>query len=228
MKKDKLASAIIVAAGSGTRMGSISKPLIKIGGMTIIERVADVFDHCEHISEIIVVEKEAGQFESIVKCTKPVKFVTGGKTRADSVRNGVAASSAPYVCIHDCARPFITANEVEKVLNAAFLSDAACACAKVNDTIKYRSEEEKCFYTPKRDNLIAVQTPQVFKKSVWAVADAIAQKKGVFNTDDTTAVEQAGFGVDYVECSAFNFKLTDANDVKIAKAIYFLKEHGDL
>ncbi len=228
MKGDRSVSAVIVAAGSGTRMGSIAKPLISIGGKTLLQRVTETFDKCERISEIIIVQKEEGQFDTLVKADKNIKFVLGGKTRADSVKNGVGAAAASYVCIHDCARPFITACEVDRLIDAAFESGASCAFTKVKDTVKYRSEEEKCFYTPKRDNLIAVQTPQIFKKSIWIVADALARKNSLKNTDDSTSVEQAGFKVSYIECSEFNLKLTDANDVKIAKAIYFLKEHGDL
>lgn len=229
MKLKHFVSAVIVAAGSGTRMGTISKPMINIGGMTLIERVVKTFSECASINEIIVVQKEPGQFDNAVFSAKPVRFVLGGKTRADSVRNGVnAAKKADYVCIHDCARPFITVEETERLIAAAFDSGAASACSKVKDTIKYRSEEEKCFYTPKRDNLLAVQTPQVFKKSIWIVSDALARKSGTEFTDDTSAAEHAGFKVSYEECSTENIKLTDANDIKIAKAIYFLKEHGDL
>ena len=229
MKAEHFVSAIIVAAGSGTRMGAISKPMINIGGMTLIERVVKTFSVCDSINEIIVVQKEPGQFDKVVSSAKPIRLVLGGKTRADSVRNGVsAAKKADYVCIHDCARPFITADETERLISSAFDSGASCACSKVKDTIKYRSEEEKCFYTPKRDNLLSVQTPQVFKKSIWIVSDALARKNGMEFTDDTSAAEHAGFKVTYEECSAENIKLTDANDIKIAKAIYFLKEHGDL
>ncbi len=229
MATEHFVSAVIVAAGSGTRMGSIAKPLIKIGGKTLLERVVAAFDSCERIDEIIIVEREAGQFDGMVKAKKPLNFVLGGKTRADSVKCGVnAASRADYVCIHDCARPFITAEEADKLILAAFEHGASCACTKVKDTVKYRSDDEKCYYTPNRDNLIAVQTPQVFKKSIWIVADAIARKNGAVFTDDTGAAEHAGFKVHYIECSSENIKLTDANDVKIAKAIYFLKEHGDL
>ena len=229
MATEHFVSAVIVAAGSGTRMGSIAKPLIKVGGMTLLERVVGTFDKCRHIDEIIVVEREAGQFDTLVTASKPLKFVLGGKTRADSVKCGVSAAiSADYVCIHDCARPFITPEDTEKLISAAFEHGASCACTKLKDTVKYRSEEEKCFYTPNRDNMIAVQTPQVFKKSIWLVSDAIARKNGMTFTDDTSAAEYAGFKVVYEECSAENIKLTDANDVKIAKAIYFLKEHGDL
>ena len=228
MKTERSVSAVIVAAGSGTRMGSIAKPLINIGGKTLLQRVVDTFDKCEHISEIIIVQKEERQFNELVVSEKNIKFVIGGKTRADSVKNGVGAAVSSYVCIHDCARPFISAEEVERLITAAFESGASCAYTKVKDTIKYRSVQEKCFYTPKRDNLIAVQTPQVFKKSIWIVSDALARKNGIQNTDDSTYAEQAGFRVSYIECSEFNLKLTDANDVKIAKAIHFLKEHGDL
>jgi 2-C-methyl-D-erythritol 4-phosphate cytidylyltransferase len=225
MQRKPYVSAVIVAAGDGTRMGSVSKPLIKIGGKTVIERVAEAFSACPSVDEIIIVCKDPAPFEVLVKSSKPVTFVTGGNIRSESVSNGVdAAKKAEIVCIHDCARPFITPGEIETLITEAEKTGASSACTKVKDTIKYVSEEEKCFYTPKRENLIAVQTPQVFKRDIYLASRAAALKDGLSSTDETTIAEHAGFKVSYVETSEFNIKLTDANDIKIAKAICFLEE----
>ena len=210
-------------------MGGVSKPLIKLGNKTLLEKVVETFSNCKSVDEIIVVTKDADAFAPLIKTDKPFSFAEGGKTRTESVTNGVkAAKKADFVCIHDCARPFITVDDIEKLISEAIKTGASCACTKVTDTIKYISEEEKCFYTPKRDNLKAVQTPQIFRKDIFTVSRAKAQKDGFVSTDDTSVAEHAGFTVSYVECSALNIKLTTAEDVKIAKAINFLEERGNI
>ena len=229
MQRKPYVGAVIVAAGSGTRMGNVSKPLIMLGGKTVIERVVDAFSACPSVDEIIVVCKNSAPFEHLIKSEKQLKFVGGGDTRSDSVSNGVnVLNKADIVCIHDCARPFITAEEIEALIKEAVKTGASCACTKVRDTIKYVSEEEKCCYTPKRENLIAVQTPQVFKRDIYLASRAIALKDGLSSTDETTIAEHAGFKVSYIETSELNIKLTDANDVKIAKAICFLNERSEI
>ena len=210
-------------------MGGVSKPLIKLGSKTLLERVVETFSKCSCIDELVIVTKDKDTFAPIVKTDKPLTFADGGKTRTESVTNGVmAAKRADIVCIHDCARPFITVEDIEKLVEEAKKTGASCACTKVTDTIKYISEEEKCFYTPKRDNLKAVQTPQVFKKDIFIVSRAKAEKDGYTSTDDTSVAEHAGFVVSYVECSPLNIKLTTPEDVKIAKAINFLEEKGNI
>ncbi len=210
-------------------MGGVSKPLIKLGSKTLLERVVETFSNCDKIDEIIVVTKDRDAFAPLVKTSKPFLFAPGGNTRTESVTNGVmAAKKADIVCIHDCARPFITVDDITRLIDEAIEKGASCACTKVTDTIKYISEEEKCFYTPKRDNLIAVQTPQVFRKDIFTVSRAKADKDGFTSTDDTAVAEHAGFSVSYVECSPLNIKLTTVEDVKIAKAINFLEERGNI
>lgn len=229
MNKKPYVGVVIVAAGSGTRMGNVSKPLIRLGDKTVLEHVLSSFSVCPSVDEIAIVCKDEFAFEGLVKSEKPVKFVAGGKTRFESVSNGVdALKKADIICIHDCARPFITSEEIEKLIDAAIKTGAATACTKVKDTVKYVSYEEKCFYTPKRENLIAVQTPQVFKRDVYLASRAVALRDNLSATDETTIAEHAGFTVSYIETSELNIKLTDVNDIKIAKAIMFLKERGEL
>lgn len=221
--------AVIVAAGSGTRMGNVSKPLIKLGDKTVFEHVLSAFSACSSVDEIVIVCRDKAPFEKLVKSEKPVRFAEGGKTRFHSVSNGVdALKYADIVCIHDCARPFITPEEIEKLIGEAVKTGAATACTRVKDTVKYADPGEKCFYTPKRENLIAVQTPQVFKRDIYIASRAVAIRDSLYATDETSIAEHAGFAVSYAETSELNIKLTDINDVKIAKAICFLKEKGEL
>ncbi len=221
--------AVIVAAGSGTRMGGIEKPLITLGGITVIERVVAAFSSCPSVDELVVVCKDSSPYEKLIKTKKPIAYTVGGRTRSDSVSNGAdVLKHADIICVHDCARPFVTPDEIEKLIAEAIKTGAASACSKVTDTIKYISEEEKCAYTPKRENLIAVRTPQVFRRDIYLAARAKALKDNVTSTDETSIIEHAGFEVSYVETSDLNIKLTDANDVRIAKAICFLEEKSGI
>ncbi len=218
-------SGIIVAAGSGVRMGGIRKPLIKLQGRTVISYVLDAF--CESdCSEIIIVGDEAELCSHTFGRSKPIRFVSGGKTRGESVFAGVNAAKNRLCCVHDCARPFVTGEMINLVTAAAAEKGASTACTKVTDTIKYVDRERKSVYAPDRDYLFAVQTPQSFDKYAYFAAYAMAQKKGSGFTDESTMLENAGFYVEYVICDGINMKLTTVTDVKVAKAIKFLEEKG--
>ncbi|MEG1743377.1 MAG: 2-C-methyl-D-erythritol 4-phosphate cytidylyltransferase [Clostridia bacterium] len=225
MKNNPRVSAVIVAAGSGTRMGGISKPLITLGKKTVFERVIDAFCSAELIDDIIVVCKDKTEYEKLIpECVKPVTYVQGGKTRCDSVYNGVMLANGCFVCIHDCARPFIKPEDIDKLVTCAYKSGAACACTPVNDTIKYVDNAQKLIYTPKRDNLLSLQTPQIFKKDIYTVAYLKAKADNLLTTDDTAIVEHSGFKVEYLPIGSYNIKLTNTDDIKTAKAMVFLNE----
>ncbi|PKM61743.1 MAG: 2-C-methyl-D-erythritol 4-phosphate cytidylyltransferase [Firmicutes bacterium HGW-Firmicutes-21] len=224
-------SGIIVAAGSGTRMGTVAKPLIKLCGKTVFEYVLEAFI-TSSVDEIIIVCKDKTMFTPLIPSgtDKPVIFADGGKTRAISVYNGVAQTKKGdgFVCIHDCARPFVTPEIINAVINAARESGAATASHPVTDTVKYVNPDAKTIYTPERRYLFSVQTPQVFSKKIYTVAFALSQKQGLTATDETTMAENAGFAVTYVETPKTNIKLTDPEDIKTAKAILFLQSKGEI
>lgn len=226
-KKTRRVTAVIVAAGTGQRMGGVEKPLIKLGKNTVFSLVLDAFEKSETVSDIVIVCRDSTRMIPIAENykSKPIKFTLGGKTRTESVLNGVlAAGNTDIVCIHDCARPFITAENIDEVVNAVYETGASCACKAVTDTIKYTDEKGEAQYTPNRDRLIAVQTPQVFRRDIYLVASATGKKNKVTATDDTTLAEMAGFKVKYVNIGDNNDKLTTAEDIKRAKAMLFLQE----
>lgn len=220
---------IIVAAGSGTRMGGISKPEIKLDGKTLFERVLEAF-LASDIREIVVVAGEnrarlellAGNFST----KKPIRFCAGGKTRSESVFRGVCAAGLQheFVCVHDCARPFVTAEILNQVCDAAKESGAATACAPVTDTIKYVDTEHHSIYTPKRKHLLAVQTPQVFKPDRYQVAYALSLEQKETFTDETSMLESAGATVAYVQTDPRNIKLTTREDIVLARAILAVRK----
>jgi len=225
MSVDKFSvTAVIVAAGTGTRMGGTSKHLIDLGGITVIEKVLNAFAKAETVDDIIVVCRTTAGIISIAeRCTKHVLFAKGGTTRTESVKNGVNAAKSDFVCIHDCARPFIKPEDIDQVVRASLKTGVSCACAPVYNTTKYVDGSRGIVYTPSRDNLISVQTPQVFKRDIYLASYAKCTADKFRATDDSTMAEHAGFKVEYVSIGTHNFKLTDPTDIKRAKALVFLE-----
>lgn len=220
--------AVIVAAGSGTRMGGVSKPEIKLDGVTLFERVLTAFCSSD-VSEIVVVAGEnRSRLEALAASytQKPIRFTDGGKTRSESVFRGVCAASkdCTLICAHDCARPFVTPEIIRAVIEGALDTGASTACAKVTDTVKYVDPERKAVYTPNREHLLSVQTPQVFRKDRYEVAYALACKQGGTFTDETSMLEAAGASVTYVETDPRNIKLTTKEDILLARAILLVRK----
>ena len=224
MKADKpFVTAVIVGAGNGTRMGGVNKALIKIGEKTAFRMVLDAFGEADCIDEIVVVCRDTEEMKKASEGfnAKPIAYTLGGNTRTQSVWNGVAAASrkSKFYCIHDCARPLVTAEIIEAVTAAAIKTGTATACTPVTDTIKYVDSEKGTVYTPTRSNLLALQTPQVFEVRLYTVSAAVAKKDGFVATDDTAIAEHAGFKVEYVLTDKNNLKLTSTEDVLIARYI---------
>lgn len=214
-------AAIITAAGDGTRMGGLSKPLILIGDKTAFELVLDAFCGSEYIGEIIVACKDETPLVPLAAgYPLPIKFVRGGKTRGESVFAAVGAVSKEMgvYAIHDCARPLIQTAVIDRLIEAAIEVGASCASSAVSDTIKYKAKDG-IIKTPNRDSLFAVQTPQVFLRDTYIVAMALAKKNRYTATDDTSLVEKAGFKVSYIDCPEPNIKLTQPQDIEIANIL---------
>lgn len=218
-------SAIIAASGDSTRMGmGISKQLIKIGDKMTIEHTLTAFENSSVIDEIVVVCREV-DIETIRKIadkfSKVKAVVTGGKTRADSVRNGVCACSdcAQYFAIHDGARPLVLDSDITNVVQRAYVTNAATLGTYVTDTIKVVDENNNILKTPVRDTLRAVQTPQVFERSLYMRAIDNALKNNLSVTDDCSMVEALNEEVEIVLGSAENIKLTTTVDLVFAQAI---------
>lgn len=221
--KKVFVSAIIAAAGGGVRMGGVCKPLLRLGNTSVFERVLKVFTDSALIDEVICVCGGDERFEDIVSRPwngKPVRIVQGGSERHISVYNGIAATdpSCSVVCIHDCARPFVTEKLIELAVNTAAKKGAACISSPVTDTIKFNAGEN-CIKTPERSRLFAVQTPQAFIKDVYLASYAAAAKaRGPAPTDETTMAEKAGFKVEYIMYEGLNMKLTTPSDHRLAEA----------
>ena len=226
-------SAIIVAAGGSTRMGTAgSKQFIPLLERPVIEYTLRAFQDCKLISEIVVVsrEQDAPQIKEIADnngFSKVKAVVNGGDSRAHSVKNGIAAASsgAEYYAIHDGARPLITVEEIERVCEAAFETGAATLGTPVTDTIKIVDGSDMIESTPLRSQLRAVQTPQVFESELYSFAldNAEADLEGF--TDDCSLIENMGGEVMVVDGSKENIKLTTPIDIIIAESI--LRSRGE-
>ena len=217
------AYAVIAAAGSGTRMGGVSKPNIKILGKTLFEYVLRAFDDsCVCGISVVCSEDNEDSLRVLAKdFKKPITFTRGGATRAESVKNGIDSlpKDAYLVCVHDCARPFVTAEMIDTALEAAKSHGASCVCSAVTDTIKQKDALTGFVSTPARETLFAVQTPQCFKRSLYLhAANAVGNRLSDF-TDETSLLEEIGVSVCYIKRLETNMKITAIDDVPIAEIL---------
>lgn len=215
-------SAIILAAGSGTRMKSDrNKMLLKVSGKTVIERTVETFCGVSDIDEVIVVcrEDELDEFEKVLS-EYDISYCFGGATRQQSVFNAIETiDDCDLVIIHDGARPLVTEDEIIKTLIKAQQCGAAAVGVPVKDTIKVVDDGNVIIDTPDRDSLVAIQTPQIFNFSLYrkAVEKALKEKKDF--TDDCGLIEHYGEKVSVVIGSYTNIKITTPEDIILAESI---------
>ena len=219
----KNCGAVIVAAGSASRMGGIDKVMAPLQGEPMIARTVRTFQNCDAISEIVIVTRE----ELILSITNLCKgmekvraVVVGGKSRQESVHLGLNALSdkVKLAAVHDGARPLITWEVIDRTVRAANTYGAAAPAIPVKDTIKV-VEGRVVKKTPDRATLFAVQTPQVFDFDLLRGALVKAQQDGAQVTDDCSAVELMGMKVKIVEGDERNIKVTTPMDLKIAEML---------
>jgi len=214
-------SAVIVAAGKGTRMGpDVDKLFLEVAGRPVVAHTWQRFNDAACISEIILVVRDGMQsaFTEIAQqygFKKSHRFVIGGKERQDSVWNGLEALSpaAEVVAIQDGARPCTSEALIEATIAAARETGAAVATMPVTDTIKESSDGRFAERTPDRSKLWAVQTPQTFQVEVIRRALAEVRRRGSLVTDDTAACELIGQSVRLVKGTTPNPKVTVPADL---------------
>ncbi|HEV8592119.1 MAG TPA: 2-C-methyl-D-erythritol 4-phosphate cytidylyltransferase [Pyrinomonadaceae bacterium] len=211
-------TAIIVAAGSGTRFGSeIPKQFLEIHGKPIIVHTIERFEACEAIDEIVLV-LAVSEIERFSRDFPKIKtIVAGGRTRADSVLNGLRAANGhtEIVAVHDGARPLVSVREIERVVSAAEEYGAACLVAPVTDTIKEFSGGIVTG-TLDRRMLRRALTPQAFRIDILREAFTGVELHDAF-TDECSLVERLGHEIAAVEGSLRNIKITHPDDLKIAE-----------
>ena len=215
--------AVIVAAGSASRMGGIDKVMAPLGGEPMILRTVRAFEDCEAVKEIVIVTREDLMGPIAELCsgfTKIRSVVQGGSSRQESVKLGLLAFSKEVrlAAVHDGARPLVSVELIDKVIRAAHSYGAAAPAIPVKDTIKI-FEGGFIAATPDRSTLRAVQTPQVMDRDLLLGALEKAEQEGTALTDDCSAVEHIGMRVRLVEGEERNLKVTTPLDLKIAELL---------
>ena len=219
----KRCGAVIVAAGSASRMGGIDKVMAPLGGEPMIVKTVRAFQSCEAIAEIIIVTRQdlvAPIQELCREMDKVRAVVTGGASRQESVWLGLNAFSGKIqlAAVHDGARPLISWELIDRTVRAANSYGAAAPAIPVKDTIKVEGSG-LVESTPDRSRLRAVQTPQVFDFDLLRGALQKAREDGAKVTDDCSAVERLGMKIRLVEGEERNLKVTTPLDLKIAELL---------
>jgi 2-C-methyl-D-erythritol 4-phosphate cytidylyltransferase len=217
-------SAIIVAGGSSQRMG-FDKLLALLSDRPVLAHTIDAFERTDSVREIILVARaeRVGEFEELVRQTdfkKVRRVVAGGKHRQDSVRAGLenVATDAAFVAVHDAARPLVTPEQIERVFALAREHGAAALAEPVTDTLKRADENRVVAGGVPRENLYAMQTPQIFARELLERAYAGVAANNLSVTDEVSAVEHLGAKVLLVPNGDWNIKITYPRDLLLAQA----------
>ncbi len=221
--KLKYCGAVIVAAGTASRMGGIDKVMAPIHGEPMIVHSVRAFQQCDAIKEIIVVTRPDLIVPIMDLChefDKVQAVIVGGASRPESVAIGLNALSAKVklAAIHDGARPLVTFEVIDRTVRAANSYGAAAPGVPVKDTVK-TVVGGIVRETPDRSLLKAIQTPQVFDADLLRTALEKADKDNAAITDDCSAVERLGMSVRIVEGDERNIKVTTPLDLKLAELI---------
>lgn len=232
IKGDKsTVSAIVVAAGSGTRMNiNKNKIFAEINGRPVIYYSLFALSNSELIDEIIIVTKEeyillVSDIVKIYDIKKVSKIIPGGKTRTESVKNGLLSAGCDFVAIHDGARPCVKTSDIDKTVKAAKTKLSAALGTRVVDTLKRTDENGKICNTVDRNNLWQVQTPQVFKKELLIYAYENGDTDNA--TDDCMLLESVNTPVYMVEGHRDNIKITVSGDLECAEKILAEEEENE-
>jgi 2-C-methyl-D-erythritol 4-phosphate cytidylyltransferase len=220
-------SAIIVAAGKGTRMGSqVDKLFLELDGCAVVAHTWRRFEEAGCIEEVVLVVREGvqaafGRLAAQHEFKKPFRVVVGGKERQDSVWNGLEALSAgaEIVAIQDAARPCTSQGLITATVAAAREMGAAVAAQPVTDTIKESHDGKRIERTLDRTRLWAVQTPQTFRVEIIRRALWEVRQRGLLLTDDTAACELIGQPVELVVRTEPNPKVTRPEDLPYVEAV---------
>ncbi len=224
-------TAVISAAGRGRRMGwNRNKLMMKLDNMLIVERTVSALKKCPLIKAYVLVirpedeEEIKGSIIPGVFSEDDVVLTTyGGETREESTWNGikVAPEETEMILYHDGARPFITVDVIERVINTLIenKADGAIPVVPVKDTIKVLNADKYVETTPNRERLVAVQTPQAFWKDKLISAYKNARSENIATTDDAQIVEVFGGKIVTTEGSFYNIKITTPEDLLVGESI---------
>jgi len=212
--------AIIVAAGSSRRMRGVDKLLAPLGGRPVVAHSIAVFASHPAVDEVVVVTSAANQ-EAIgalaAEMAPRARVILGGVRRRDSVRAGLEAlTDCVYVIVHDAARPLVTPAMIDAALEGAREAGAALCAVPVADTVKRSEPSGRVSSTVTREGLWLAQTPQAFRRELLLRAHRTID---IDATDDAALIELLGEPVKLVMGSSRNLKITQPEDLALARAI---------
>ena len=209
---------LVPAAGTGTRMGGVRKPLIELQGRTVLEWALAPFMARRDVVEVVVASRTDALGDRLNRDDR-VRAARGGKSRFESVANAFESleSDATLIAVHDGARPFPPPRAIDACVRLAAAGISSVAGMPAVDTVKRVTGEGAIEETPPRRAVWHAQTPQVFPRDVFARAVVHCRAGGSRPTDDASMVEALGVEVRMVEASATNFKITRPEDVAIAE-----------
>jgi 2-C-methyl-D-erythritol 4-phosphate cytidylyltransferase len=211
---------IIVAAGSGSRLGfSMPKAFVPLAGKPLLSWSLDTFLNHPSICKVILVVPQSMLDETVSKFgSARVRCVVGGAERWESVRNGVSTSDADYVLIHDAARPFVTVEVIDSILDKSSYSDCVFTATPVVDTIR-KFTGDTAGDTINREELVRVGTPQFFKRSSLNTAFLSIKPGDALPTDEVMLMQKNGHTATIAWGDPNNFKITTIEDLRLAEAL---------
>ncbi len=215
--------AVIVAGGSGKRMGDVYKQFSLINGKELFFFSLEKFLEYGVKRIILVVPEEKLSLleEKTAEFKKKIKVVSGGKRRQDSVYNGFKETSEEIVLIHDAVRPFISVELIDKIVKGVKEFGICAPGIPVRDTLKIYKKDE-ILWTCARSNLVQVQTPQGFRRPI--LEHIISLFSTYSFTDELAFAEKLNYDIRWVEGDPSNIKITYPPDMKLARAIAGYKE----
>jgi 2-C-methyl-D-erythritol 4-phosphate cytidylyltransferase len=218
-----MVSAVIVAAGSSRRIG-FDKLTPKIAGQPVVAHTVAAFEETDSVTEIIVVTRKERipEFNGLLGSFKKLRaIVAGGEHRHNSVEAGLrdVSEGIKLVSVHDAARPLVTATQIAEVIEQARVHGAAALAEPVRDTLKRVNDELVVTGSVDRHRVYAMQTPQVFERSLLLEAYQAVNRTGKHVTDEVSAVELLGRQIVLVENAEPNFKITYPGDLRLAEAV---------
>jgi 2-C-methyl-D-erythritol 4-phosphate cytidylyltransferase/2-C-methyl-D-erythritol 2,4-cyclodiphosphate synthase len=216
-------TAIIAAAGAGRRLGAAQpKQLLDIGGGSMLQHSVKAFLGHPRIADVVVVlppEQTTFALAGVdARRAQALRVVKGGERRQDSVANGfdAVAPGADVILIHDAARPFVSAELIDRTIDAASRHGAAIAALQSRDTVKRVAGDGWITETIPRETIYLAQTPQGFRRDVLSAAIEIG-RSGVDATDEAALAERAGYHVHVVDGDPGNMKITTEEDLEVAR-----------
>lgn len=229
MKAD--VGVVIVAAGSGTRVGGDElKQFRWVAGKPMLLHSVQKFQAREDVAMVVVVlpfDHVGDPPAWLFQCdTERLLLSVGGRERGDSVRNGLedVPGDVDVVVIHDAARPLVTAGMIDRVIAEARLGHGAAAGLPVTDTLKRVNGSGEIIETIDREGVVRIQTPQAFPRAMIEDAHARAFEERISATDDAALCERFGMKVVFVPGSERAIKITDESDFVRAEALSILPE----